>query len=85
MDLESGNSLLLPETRESFVSLSLLTDESAESKGGVLTGVSTSGVDVANVDLNRAVVLGLNETVGGRALARDVKIHLLAGEVFHID
>ena len=40
-------------------------------------------VDVANVDLHRGLVLGLDQTVGGGALPRDVKVDVDALSVVH--
>jgi hypothetical protein len=43
--------------------------------------VSPLGVNVSDVDLHRAVILGLDQAVGGAALARDVQIDGVAGSV----
>lgn len=40
--------------------------------------VGAVGIDVGDVDLDRAVILGLDQAVGRRALARDVKVDGLA-------
>lgn len=40
----------------------------------VLAGVAAVLVNLANVDLDRGVVLGLNDAVGRRALAGDVTV-----------
>lgn len=48
-------------------------DEAAEGVDVVLAGDSAAVlVDLGNGDLNRAVVLGLDDAVGSAALARDV-------------
>ena len=49
--------------------------------GGIGRGahsVGAVGIDVRDVDLDRAVILGLDQAVGRRALTRDVKIDGLA-------
>ena len=46
--------------------------------GGVRVGVQALCVHVTNIDLDRGVVLGVDEAVGVAALARDVEIHLRA-------
>ena len=43
--------------------------------------VSPLGINVSDVDLHRAVILGLDQAVGSAALARDVQIHGGAGSV----
>ncbi|KAG1427415.1 hypothetical protein G6F57_023257 [Rhizopus arrhizus] len=60
-------SILLSKTVEGVVRFSFLTNETTESVGGESVGIATISVDITNVDLNGSVVLGSNETVGGRA------------------
>jgi hypothetical protein len=57
----------LSETVKRVVRLSLLTDETTESIGGEGVGETTFSIDITNVDLDRRMVLGSDETVGGRA------------------
>jgi hypothetical protein len=57
----------LSETVKRVVRLGLLADETAESIGGEGVGETTFSIDITNVDLDRGVVLGSDETVGGRA------------------
>jgi hypothetical protein len=52
-------------------------------KGGRSHSVGAISVDVRDVDLDRAVILGLDQAVGRRALARDVEIDGLALGVLH--
>ena len=58
---------MLRETVEGIVRLSFLTEETTESIGGESVLGTTFSVNVSNVDLDRGVVLGSDETVGGRA------------------
>jgi hypothetical protein len=57
----------LSETVKRVVRLGLLADETTESIGGEGVGETTFSIDITNVDLDRGVVLGSDETVGGRA------------------
>jgi hypothetical protein len=57
----------LSETVKRVVRLGLLTDETAESIGGEGVGVTTLSINITNVNLDRRMVLGSDETVGGRA------------------
>lgn len=45
--------------------------------------VGPLGVDVSDVDLHRAVILGLDQAVSGAALARDVEIYGGTGGVLY--
>jgi len=58
-------------------------DESAERVRLVLARVSAILVDLADADLDRGVVLGFDDAVGGAALARDIKVNDLTLLVFH--
>ena len=57
---------------EGVVALAHGADEAAEGVGLVLAGVPAVFVDLANGELDRGVVLGLDDAVGGRALPGDV-------------
>lgn len=41
----------------------LSTDKSTEGKGGRIAGVQAIGVQMANIDLDRAMVLGSNKPI----------------------
>lgn len=56
------------ESVQSFVSSSFLSDESTQSVGSEFAVVVSFSVDVTNVDLNRGVILGGDELVGGGTL-----------------
>lgn len=49
-----------------------------ESVGHLLSGHLSLVVDLDDADLDRGVILGSDQTVGGRALAGDVKVDNLA-------
>ena len=55
------------ETVKGIVRLSFLTKETTESIGGERVGGTTLSINISNVDLNGSVILGSDETVGGRA------------------
>jgi hypothetical protein len=57
----------LSETVKRVVRLGLLADETAESIGGEGVGVTTLSINITNIDLDRRMVLGSDETAGGRA------------------
>ena len=59
---------------EGVVALAHGADEAAEGVGLVLAGVPAVLVDLANGELDRGVVLGLDDAVGRRALAGDVAV-----------
>jgi hypothetical protein len=52
--------------------------EAGQGQRGVLPGVHAGVVQVADVDLDAGVVLGRDQAVGPRALARDVQVNVLA-------
>lgn len=63
----------LGEAVHGVVGLAHGTDETAEGIDVVLAGDGTAVlVNLGNGDLDRTVVLGLDDSVGGRALAGDV-------------
>eukprot|EP00929_Paragymnodinium_shiwhaense_P057960 TRINITY_DN29035_c0_g1_i1.p2 TRINITY_DN29035_c0_g1~~TRINITY_DN29035_c0_g1_i1.p2 ORF type:complete len:120 (-),score=6.19 TRINITY_DN29035_c0_g1_i1:12-371(-) len=69
---------------EGLVALALVADVAAESVGLVRPGVEAGlGIDVTDVDLHRRMVLGRDEAVGPRALAREVKVNVDALVVLH--
>lgn len=59
---------------EGVIALAAGTDEAAKSVGLVLAGVATVLVNLANGELDRGVVVGLNDAVGGAALAGHVAV-----------
>jgi hypothetical protein len=61
-------SILGGKTVERVISLGLSTDEAREGVGGEGTGVAAVLVNIANVDLDRGVVLGTDKAVSGRAI-----------------
>ena len=68
------------------VGLSLGTDVAGKRVGLVSRSVQAgNGVNHADVDLHRRSILGLNEAVRPRALARDVEIDVLAILVLHLE
>ena len=64
--------ILLCESVYAVVRLAHGADETAKGVGRVLAGVSAVLVDLCDGDLDRSVVLGLDDTVGCAALAWDV-------------
>lgn len=70
--------VLLGKTVDAVVSLTTATDVTAEGVGEVLADNGAALlVDLGDRDLDRRVVLGLDEAVSGRALARNVKLDLM--------
>lgn len=69
--------VLLSQSVQGVVSLTSTSDVTAQSVGG---GGTSNGsallIDVGDVDLDRSVVLGLDNSVGGRALSWDVQFNL---------
>jgi len=62
----------LRETVKGIVRLSFLTEETTESIGGERVGGTALSINISNVDLNGSVILGSDETVGGRATLREL-------------
>ena len=58
---------MLSDTVKGIVRFSFLTDETTESISGETVGGTTLSINISNVDLNGSVILGSDETVGGRA------------------
>jgi hypothetical protein len=74
----------LGQSVEGVVALAHGSDETAEGVDVVLALDGTTVlVNLGNGDLDRAVILGLDDAVGGAALAGDVKVHNLAAVVLH--
>lgn len=67
--------LLVPKAGERRIPSTVLAHESAHGERGVRASVGSLRVDVSDVDLHRAVILGLDQAVGSAALARDVEIY----------
>jgi hypothetical protein len=63
----------LSKTVERIVRFSFLADETTEGIGGEGVGITTFSVDISNVDLDRGMILGSDETVGGRAKVKTTK------------
>jgi hypothetical protein len=63
---------------ERIIGVSSLAESTVESVGDVGPSDLSLVVNLSNVDLDRGMVLGGDETVGGRALAGDVKVDDLA-------
>jgi len=64
--------ILLRQSVDAIIRLAHSADESAQSIRLVLAGVSAVLVDLCDGDLDRSVVLGLDDAVGCAALAGDV-------------
>jgi len=75
--------LLIPKAGERRIPSTVLAHESAHGERGVRASVGPLGVDVSDVDLHRAVILGLDQAVSGAALARDVEIYGGTGGVLY--
>lgn len=73
----------IPLPVEGIIRVTLLTEGTAESVGDVGTGHLALLIDFGNVDLDRSVILGDDQSVGGRALAGDVKVDNLSLIVLH--
>jgi hypothetical protein len=74
----------LGQSVEGVVALAHSSDEAAEGVDVVLALDGTAVlVNLGDGDLDRAVILGLDDAVGGAALAGDVKVHNLAAVVLH--
>lgn len=63
---------------ERVVTLAAGTDEAAESEGLVLAGVATVLVNLADGELDGGVVVGLDDAVGGAALAGHVAVGVVS-------
>lgn len=59
--------VLSGQTVDAVISFSVATNETAKSIGTEAASAATFSVDIGNVDLDRGVVLGSDEAVGGRA------------------
>ncbi|GIL47846.1 hypothetical protein Vafri_4495, partial [Volvox africanus] len=77
--------LLLPHNVQSRVALTHSANIASNCKSTELVVVHAVGVQVPDVNLHAGVVLGRNELVGPRALARDVEVDNLALVVDHFD
>ena len=81
--LTNFNFLLLPESVDSTVSIALSTDKAAKSKGGEAASVNTSLIQMAQIQLNRRMVLCSYQPACRRAFSGDIKINKLAFVVLH--
>lgn len=61
-----------------------LPDESAQSEGRVGWQHLAFLVNIANVELNRGVIVSLDETVRSSAFSRDVEVDKFSFVVLHI-
>lgn len=78
--------VLLSQTVQRVVSLTLGTDETGKGVGVVVTRDDVALlVQLSNVDLNSGMVLRLDQTVSGRALAGSEKLDVDALVVLHCD
>lgn len=78
--------VLLSQAVQGVVSLTLGTDETGKGVGEVVTGDDVSlVVQLSDVDLDSTVVLRLDQTVSGRALAGSEKLDVDALVVLHCD
>lgn len=66
--------ITLGQAVEGVVALTAGTDETAQGIGLVLAGVAAVLVNLADGDLDRGVVVGLDDAVGGAALAGHVAV-----------
>jgi hypothetical protein len=57
-------------TVDGVVSFRFLADETTEGIGGEGVGGATFFIDISHVQLNGGMVLGSDETVGGRAIMK---------------
>lgn len=64
--------ITLRKSVECIIALAHGTDEATQSVDLVLASSTAALVDLCDGDLDGSVVLGLNDAVGGRALAWDV-------------
>ncbi len=55
---------------QALVGVGVGANKARESEGGVVTGVDTVGVDMANVQLNGSMILGTDDSVSGGAVKR---------------
>lgn len=77
MNLLLEQTVALSKTVKRVVGLTTRPQKAAESVSGVLSGDDeTRLIDVGDVELDRGVVGGLDDAVGGRALARNVQFDL---------
>lgn len=60
-------------------------DKSTKSNGVEGAGVATLRVDLTNGQLDGSVISSSDQSVGGRALAGDVKIHVITIDVLHLE
>ncbi|KAH3662289.1 hypothetical protein OGAPHI_005539 [Ogataea philodendri] len=69
--------ILLSKSVQGVISLTSSSDVSTQSVGGVRAWDSSSFlVNIGNVDLDRSVVLGFDDSVSGRALSWNVQFNL---------
>lgn len=73
--------VLLGKAVQGVVALAHSPHEAAEGVGLVLASVTTVLVNLADGNLDGGVVLGLDDAVGGRALAGDVAAVQVSGQV----
>lgn len=64
--------IALRQAVQRVIALAACAQKAAQSVGLVLAGVAAGLVDLGDGDLDGAVVVGLDDAVGGRALAGDV-------------
>jgi len=77
---------LLSQSVQRVVSLTSGSNVTGESESGVVSSDGTSFlINVSNVNLNGGVVFSLDNSVGGRALAWNVKFNLEMLVFFELD
>jgi len=69
---------------EAAVSLTSLAHETSQSDVVVLSGHLAVFVALSDLNLDRGVVLGGDQSVGGRALAGDIEIHNISFVVLQV-
>lgn len=70
ISISTLTAILGSKTVDGVISLRLLADKTREGIGSEATSVATAGIDITNVDLDRGVILGSDQTVCGGALGR---------------
>merc|ERR1719465_217710 len=81
---EGQQPLLVEKAVQAGVTLTTLADETSQSEGVELARVASELIHLTHVQLHRAVVLGRDEPVRGRALARQVEVDNPSLLVLHL-
>lgn len=76
--------VVLSQSVQRVVRFTSRSEVTAQGVGGVGTGDGSAFfVNIGNVDLDRSMVLSLDDSVSGRTLSRNVKFNELALVVLH--